>query len=167
MEMASKMQPDPADSGREVFMSRCVARAPGLSEQEIGLSVLLGVGDLQLLRMLGQFLTRDGHEVVEACTGAQLLEAMEEAATEPGISPFDVIICDDRLWGLQMLSVLWGLRTHLPDGTAFALVTEDVEMQGRARQLGAFTFLSPLTVGAFRAAARQAVGAENDKGRTG
>ena len=108
------------------------------------------------------------HEVVEACNGAQFLKAMEEAAAEPGISPFDMIICDDRLSGLHMLSVLWGLPTHLPEGTAFALLTEDAEMQGRARELGAFTLFSPLVVCAFRAAAYQGLEfrAENDKGRT-
>jgi CheY-like chemotaxis protein len=150
-------------------MSSCVARVLELSEHEIGLSVLLAVGDPPLLRMLGQLLKRDGHEVVEACDGAQLLEAMERAAMESGISPFDMIICDDRLSDLHMLSVLWSLRTHLPEGTAFALLTEDAEMQGRARELGAFTLLSPLTVRSLRAAACQAAErwAENDKGRTG
>lgn len=149
-------------------MSRCVALAPVLSEQEIGLTVLLAIGDPPLLRMLGQFLKRDGHEVVEACNGAQFLEATEKAAEEPGISPFDMIICDDRLSGLHMLSVLWGLRTHLSDGTAFTLLTEDAEMQGRARELGAFTLFSPLVVCAFRAAAYQGLErwAENGKGRT-
>jgi CheY-like chemotaxis protein len=150
-------------------MSRCVARALELSEQEIGLSVLLAIGDPSLLRMLGQLLRRDGHEVVEACDGAQFLEAMEQVAADSGISPFDMIVCDDRLSDLHMLSVLWSLRTHLPEGTAFALLTEDVEMQGRARELGAFTLLSPSTVRSLRAAACQATErwAENEKGRTG
>ncbi|HEY5077437.1 MAG TPA: hypothetical protein VIJ48_08035, partial [Acidimicrobiia bacterium] len=95
-------------------------------------------------------------------------EAMEKAAVESSISPFDIVICDDRLSGLHMLSVLWGLRTHLPDATAFALLTEDAEMQGRARELGAFTLLSPMVVCAFRAAASEGVEvrAENDNGRT-
>ena len=99
----------------------------------------------------------------------QCLVAMEKAAVASGISPFDMIICDDRLSDLHMLSVLWRLCTHLPEATAFALLTEDAELQGRARELGAFTLLSPLTVGSFRAAACQDAErwAENDKGRTG
>jgi len=150
-------------------MSPRVARPPGPSEQEIGLSVLLAVGDPPLRRMLGQFLKRDGHEVVEACNDEQFLEAMVKAAVASSISPFDMIICDDRLSDLHVLSVLWRLCTHLSEATAFALLTEDAELQGRARDLGAFTLLSPLTVRSFRAAACQGAErrAESDKGRTG
>ena len=39
--MAFKMQPDLADLRKEVVMSRRAVRPPGLSEQEMGLSVLL------------------------------------------------------------------------------------------------------------------------------
>ena len=109
-------------------MSRRAVRPPGLSEQEMGLSVLLAVGDRPLLR-----------------------------------------ICDDHLSDLHMLSVLWSLCIRLPEATAFALLTEDAELQGCARDLGAFTLLSPLTVRSFRAAACQAPErrAEDDKGPNG
>ncbi|HSS40722.1 MAG TPA: response regulator [Polyangia bacterium] len=126
-----------------------------LFEEEASLRVLLAEDDHSLRRLLAVILRRDGHEVVEVGDGAELLEAMAASLVDPRVPPFDLIVCEHRLPGLPGLSVLAGLRARDP-ATAFVLLTDSVDLQRRARELGAVALAAPLNVRAFQAAVRRA-----------
>jgi CheY-like chemotaxis protein len=135
-------------------MNQPLAIEVQLFEEETSLRVLLAEDDRTLRRLLALILRRDGHEVTEAGDGAELLEALASSLIDARIPPFDLIVCADRLPGMPGLSVLAGLRARDP-ATAFVLLTDDVEVQRRARELGAVALAAPVNVRAFQAAVRR------------
>jgi two-component system response regulator AtoC len=77
--------------------------------------VLIAEDDSEMRRLLGATLRADGHEVIEAADGVELL-ARFEAALAAG-EPVDLIISDIRmpkLTGLQALRRLRAARHHVP-----------------------------------------------------
>ena len=136
-------------------MNQPLATEVQLFEEEASLRVLLAEDDRSLRRLLALILRRDGHEVVEAADGAELLEAMASSMVDPRMPPFDLIVCEHGLPGMPGLSVLAGRRARDP-ATAFVLLTDKVDVQRRARELGAVALAAPLTVRAFQAAVRRA-----------
>jgi CheY-like chemotaxis protein len=147
-------------------MNQSLAAEVRLFHQEASLHVLLAEDDRTLRRLLALILRREGHEVVEAADGAELLEAMAASLTDPRLAPFDVIVCEHRLPGMPGLSVLAGLRARDP-ATAFVLLTESPEVQRRARELNGIPLAAPFNVRAFQAAVRQSTQRPpaNDNGR--
>jgi len=125
-----------------------------LFEQETSLRLLVAEHDGELRRLLSAALRRDGHEVVEARDGAELLEALASTLIEPVESPFDVVICEQALPGIPGLIVLAGLRSR-QRATPFILVTNQAPVRERARRLGA-AVIDHLDVQAIRAAVRRA-----------
>jgi two-component system cell cycle sensor histidine kinase/response regulator CckA len=125
-----------------------------LVEEERSLRILLAEDNHELRRLLSFVLRREGHEVVEAHDGSELLEALAVSIVEGTGQGFDVVICEQSLPGIPGLSVLAGLRARdrvLP----FILITSNPEVQGQARRLDAVVLDRPLTVGAIRQAVRQ------------
>jgi CheY-like chemotaxis protein len=139
---------------KEVDMNQAFAREVHLFEEESSLHVLLAEDDPTLRRLLALILRRNGHTVVEAHDGAELLEALAGALVDPRLAPFDLIVCEQCLPGMPGLSVLAGLRSRDP-ATAFVLLTESPDIQRRARELGAVALSAPFNVQTFELAVRR------------
>jgi CheY-like chemotaxis protein len=137
-------------------VNQALAREIFLFEQEVSARILLAEAATDLRRLLGAALRRDGHDVVEARDGAELLEALASTLIEPGASPFDLVVCEQTLPGMPGLSVLAGLRAR-DRATPFVLVTDDPAIGRRGRRLGA-AVLDRLDVAAIRAIARRVSG---------
>ena len=137
-------------------MNHALVREILLFEQETSLRILVAEAEPDLRRLVGAALRRDGHDVVEARDGAELLEALAGTLVEPGASPFDLLVCEQRLPGMPGVNVLAGLRSR-DRATPFVLVTEDPDIARRARRLGA-EVLFRLEVAAILAIARRVSG---------
>ena len=135
-------------------MNQALAREILLFEQETSLRLLVAEDDGDLRRLLSAALRRDGHQVIEARDGAEILEALASTLIEPVASPFDVVICEQRLPGIPGLTVLAGLRSR-QRATPFILITDEAAVRERARRLGA-AVVDHLDVQAIRAAVRRA-----------
>jgi DNA-binding NtrC family response regulator len=108
-------------------------RDPVLVEAPSRLSVLV-VDDEPLIRWsLKKGLTRRGHDVVEAESAANALEAI---GLQPG--GFDVVILDYKLPDRQDLSLLSDVRQRLPKATVVMMTAYgDEEMRAGSNALGA------------------------------
>jgi CheY-like chemotaxis protein len=134
--------------------SAALAHELRLVEEERSLRILLAEDNHELRRLLSFVLRREGHDVVEAHDGSQLLEALAFSIVEGGGQNFDVVICEQSLPGIPGLSVLAGLRAR-DRAMPFILITANPEVQGQARRLGAVVLDRPLTVGAIRRAVQK------------
>ena len=105
----------------------------GGGKNSSGLSVLV-VDDEPLIRWsVRKGLTRCGHDVAEAETGAAALALI---AAHPG--RFTVVILDYRLPDRRDLSLLKDVRTLLPDAAVLMMTAYgDGEMRAEAARLGA------------------------------
>jgi CheY-like chemotaxis protein len=72
--------------------------------------ILLAEDDLEMRRLLSSALRKDGYEVIEAKSGAELLTTLAEFLRHPTTRPYDLIISDQRMPGLTGLEVLEGLE---------------------------------------------------------
>jgi CheY-like chemotaxis protein len=72
--------------------------------------ILLAEDDLEMRRLLSSALRKDGYEVIEARSGAELLTTLAEFLRHPTTRPYDLIISDQRMPGLTGLEVLEGLE---------------------------------------------------------
>lgn len=122
---------------------------------EATLRILLAEHDHNLRRLIALVLRRDGHHVAEASDGAQLLDAVSMQIVDPGRRLYDLIISEQRLPGIQGLSVLSALRTAA-DATPFVLMTEDRDVQAQAVRLGAVILDHPLNLETIRRAIHRA-----------
>jgi CheY-like chemotaxis protein len=135
-------------------VSRSLSGELRLVEQETSLRILLAEDDHELRRLLTLILHRDGHEIVEARDGGELLEALAATLLEPKRPDFDLIICEHALPGIPGLTVLAGLRSRDRD-LPFILITGNVLVAANARRLGAVILRQPLSVEAIRSAIRR------------
>jgi CheY-like chemotaxis protein len=71
--------------------------------------VLVADDDEDMLLLVATLLRRDGHEVLEARSGAELLEIVGSAILDRDRAP-DLIVTDVRMEGFSGLEVLVGLR---------------------------------------------------------
>jgi DNA-binding NtrC family response regulator len=103
------------------------------AENPAGLSVLV-VDDEPLIRWsLNKGLTRRGHDVVEARTGA---EALQSIGTTP--DRFAVVLLDFRLPDRQDLTLLADVRRRLPKAAVIMMTAYgDADMRSGALALGA------------------------------
>jgi CheY-like chemotaxis protein len=147
-------------------MNQTLAHEIRLYEEETSLRVLVAEDDPTLRRLLGLILRRDGHEVVEARDGSELMEALATTLVDARLRPFDLIVCEQHLPGMPGLCVLAGLRVR-DEATAFVLLTENAELQRRARELSAVPLAAPFTLRGFQAAVRESAQQRpaNDNGR--
>ena len=109
------------------------AKSSSLGENHAPLSVLV-VDDEPLIRWsLMKGLTRRGHEVVEAASGAEALEAIGEDPNR-----FHVVVLDYRLSDRQDLSLLADVRHRLPRAMVLMMTAYgDAEMRTGALAMGA------------------------------
>ncbi len=131
-----------------------VVRELRLMEDETSLRILLAEDDGEMRRLLALVLRRDGHQVVEARDGGELLEALAWTLIEPGREDFDLVICEQSLPGVPGLTVLEGLRAR-DRTTPFILITRNPGLAARARRLNAFVLDRPFDVRAIRSAIRE------------
>jgi two-component system response regulator (stage 0 sporulation protein F) len=115
------------------------------------LRILLAEDDETLRRLLVVVLRADGHEVVEARDGVELLEALAASLTGPPESAFDAIVSEHGLPGIRGLAVLAGMRAR-GHSVRFVLLTADPDVQLAARRLHAVTLSRPLEGPEIRAA---------------
>jgi CheY-like chemotaxis protein len=141
------------------------SEGPRRAPRTAPLKIMVAEDSGALRRLLALVLERDGHEVVEARDAGELLEALASALIEEGDgdgegegegegrTPFDLVICEQSLPGVFGLSVLASLRSS-DRTTPFILMTGDLEVQQRARHLGAVVLDHPFSVAAIRGAIR-------------
>lgn len=115
------------------------------------LRVLLAEHNHHLRRLIALVLRRDGHFVVEASDGARLLDVVASLLLDRRRLHYDLIVSEQRLPGIQGLSVLSALRTA-GDPTPFVLMTLDPEVKAQASDLGAVILERPYDVEAIRTA---------------
>jgi CheY-like chemotaxis protein len=130
------------------------ARASAVRARGGPLRILLADGDRDLRRLVALVLRGDGHEVVEAADGSELLEAIASIVID-GDRSFDVIVSAQAVPGLPGVSVLSGLRSR-GRRTPFVLMTGHPIVQGQARRLGAIVLDRPFDANAIRRAVREA-----------
>ena len=139
------------------------AKVPsGTFTQERSLRVLVGDDDVEMRRLLGDVLRKDGHVVVLAEDGVQAFRKVlvdPESPTGFSDQPVDVIVVDNRMpgcTGLELLNYLQSAGREVPVIliTAFA----DEQTRREARRLGAAAFLSkPFNMELLREAVREVV----------
>jgi len=116
--------------------------------------ILLANGDAELRRLMGMVLRGDGHEIIEAADGSEMLEAIADLVID-GDRPFDLIISAQAMAGLPGVSVLAGLRSR-GRRTPFVLLTGHSVVQAQARRLGAVVLDRPFDAATIRRALVQA-----------
>ena len=120
--------------------------------------LLLAEDDLELRELLAYVLRADGHEVVEARDGRELLEMLGESLQRGAPQePFALVISDVRMPGLSVFEVLARLQRALTD-TPFILITAfgDQTMHLRAQRMGASRVLDkPFDFDDLRAAVHE------------
>jgi len=144
MTRSAPSRPPASDVGAAV--GRTAARAP--------MRILLAHGDGELRRLIGLVLRSDGHDVVEATDGSELLQAIAALVIDDA-RPFDVIVSAQAIPGLPGVSVLAGLRSR-GRRTPFVLMTSHPFVQAQARQLGAVVLDRPFDAAAIRRVVQQA-----------
>jgi CheY-like chemotaxis protein len=109
------------------------------------LTVLVADDDEDMRELVAESLRCDGHCVIEARDGAELLERLGQALDHPGTRP-DVVISDVLMPNLSGLGVLDALRRaqwHVP--VILMTVLSDDSVRTTARRLGAVTvFRKPI-----------------------
>ncbi|HEY4107307.1 MAG TPA: response regulator [Polyangiaceae bacterium] len=101
--------------------------------------LLLAEDDFELRELLAYVLRADGHDVVEARDGHDLLRILSESAQRGTASePFALVVSDVRMPGLTAFDVLTRLQRTLRD-TPVILITAfgDQTTHLRAHRLGA------------------------------
>ena len=103
-------------------------------------------------RLVVDALRKDGHEVVEASDGRQLLIQVT-AATKPPGPQFDAVISDIRMPVCSGLAIVEVLRkAHWPVPVILMTAFGDEETKTRAAELGAVLLHKPFAIADLRAA---------------
>lgn len=121
--------------------------------------LLLAEDDLELRELLAYVLRSDGHEVVEARDGNELLSMLSQSIPRGGArESFALIVSDVRMPGLTALDVLTRLQRAL-SGTPVILITAfgDQTTHLRAQRLGARVLDKPFDLDDLRAAVDEAL----------
>jgi DNA-binding response OmpR family regulator len=101
------------------------------------MKVLVADDDDDMRALVAETLRSDGHLVIEAKDGADLLDRLERAFADPRSVP-DVVVTDimmPRLSGLGVLDALRRARLHFP--VILMTVLNDPSVHVVARRLGA------------------------------
>jgi CheY-like chemotaxis protein len=117
------------------------------------LNILVADDDEDVRALVAQTLRADGHRVVEACDGAELIERLRDALADLADRP-DVVVTDVRMPKLSGLGVLAELRrSHWDLPVVLITVMADESVGTIARRLGAVGVLKkPLDVDNLRTA---------------
>jgi CheY-like chemotaxis protein len=130
------------------------ADAAGAPAARKPMRILLADPDRELRRLVALVLRRDGHYVVEAADGSELLEAIATIVID-GARPFDLIVSAQAIPGISGVSVLTGLRSR-GRRTPFVLMTGNPIVQAQATRLGAIVLDRPFDAAAIRRAIERA-----------
>jgi two-component system response regulator AtoC len=104
------------------------------SEKNAG-RILVADDEEDVRTFLAQTLERAGHEVTQVADGASALRAAQE-------EPFDVVLTDLRMPGVDGMTVVRTVRTEQPDVEVIVLTAfGDVATAVEAMKLGAFDYL--------------------------
>jgi CheY-like chemotaxis protein len=97
--------------------------------------------------LLATVLRRQGHQVVEAADGVELLQQLTETVSGFDSQDFDLVISDIKLPRLSALEVFEGLRRG-KNSRPTILITAfgDEEVHERAQALGAPVFDKPFEI---------------------
>lgn len=104
-------------------------------------TVLVADDDDDMRALVASTLRADGFEVLEAIDGAQLLERLEDALSDPRSRP-DVVVTDimmPRLSGLGVLDALRRAQLHFPVILMTVLADDSIHIV--AKRLGALGVL--------------------------
>ncbi|MGO9838122.1 MAG: response regulator [Polyangiaceae bacterium] len=117
------------------------------------MNILVADDDEDVRALVVETLRADGHTVVEACDGAELVECLRDALDNSAACP-DVIVTDVRMPKLSGLGVLAELRrSHWNVPVVLITVLADDSVRTVARRLGAVGVLKkPLDVDNLRTA---------------
>lgn len=117
------------------------------------LHVLVADDDDDLRALIAATLRSDGHDVVEARDGAELLERLDVAINSEDDKP-DLLITDVRMPMLSGLGVLTALRrAHVSMPVLVITVYADASIRAVAERLGAVgLLLKPIDMDELRAA---------------
>ncbi len=116
--------------------------------------MLVAEDDPEMRKLVVQALRRDGHEILEASDGEQMLQRLAELFDQDStMRAVDVIVTDVRMpmcSGLEVVERLAEARWKIPCVlmTAFG----DDEVRGRAQSLGATLLDKPLSLDELREA---------------
>jgi CheY-like chemotaxis protein len=118
--------------------------APGTPVGSRPPRVLVAEDDADVRQLVAVALRGLGYEIVEASSGADLLNQLGEALIEGNMaSRPDVIISDIRMPGLSGLKLLEGLRqAHWPTAIVLMTAYADRETREEAQRLGADAFFA-------------------------
>lgn len=136
-------------------MNQALAAEGQLRALQDSRRILLAEDNDQMRCLLALVLERDGHEVIQVRDGGALLEALASSLVDRRATQFDLVICEQRLPGIQGMTVLSGLRAN-DNGIHFVLICGDPPTQQRARRLGGVVLDRPFDVEAIRGAVRLA-----------
>lgn len=136
-------------------MNQVLVNKQPLTVSKDSLRILLAEADGDLRRLLALVLGRDGHDVIQVRDGGALLEALASGPVDRGAPQFDLVISEQRLPGIQGMTVLAGLRAR-DNEIHFVLICGDPPTQQQARDLGGVVVDSPFDVEAIRGAVRMA-----------
>jgi CheY-like chemotaxis protein len=133
--------------------------------QEIGAReaparVVVAEDDSELRGMLSALLRRNGYEVVEACTGVELLEVVHSMVLgSDGGAPVELVIADVRMPGASGVRAVSELRQS-DWNTAVILITafSDPELSAEAARLGAVVLDKPFDLQHLMWFVRQSTG---------
>lgn len=126
--------------------------------------MFLAEDDDELRAVLAAAFRRDGHEVIEAIDGPDLVDHLIKARRHPVPGEaHDVVISDLRMpgfSGLQVLSSFHNLHWRMPFIVISAFI--DAQTEERARQLGAAAvFSKPVDIDDLRKAVLQVLAGRN------
>ena len=121
------------------------------------LRILLAEDNETMRHLLGFVLRSDGHAIVEARDGGELLERLATSLTAGPEGMVDAIVSEQSLPGLDGLTILAGLRAR-GLATPFVLITADPDVQARALRLGGVVLDQPFNTRAIRESVTEASG---------
>lgn len=154
-------------SSKRTIVNDPESRSSDAGGQASGARLLLAEDDFELRELLAALLRADGHEVVEARDGYELLDFLTRSANGNGTGAFSVIVSDVRMPGLTALDVLSRLRGELTS-TPVILITAfgDRNTHLRALLLGASrVFDKPFDCDELRGAVQDALQAQAQASR--
>ncbi len=125
--------------------------------------ILVAEDDPDMRRLLAGALRRNGHKVLEASDGTEVLDRIESTIWGDRQELFDVIVSDVNMPGLSGLDVLAAFRcTNWPTPVILVTAFGDDETHAEARALGAAAILDkPVSAAALCAAVAEATRARS------
>jgi CheY-like chemotaxis protein len=148
----------PAEAMAQVVLGDCSTMTVHSPGPVAPMRVIVADDDEDMLSLVSDTLRSDGHQVLEARDGADLLERLESALDDPAARP-DVVVADvmmPKLSGLGVLEALRRAQLHFP--VVLMTVLADDSVRTVARRLGAVGVLrKPFDVDDLRTAVMNAV----------